>query len=759
MRHAAPSFGCLTLLPFLILLSWASGPALGQGPSLSRSGSQSPVATLLPLPEVEASQMEEAVKGQLARAREALEAELGNPEAEDEAKGDAYGEFGRLALAFRLNEIAVAAFENARILNPQRFDWHYYLGVHYQGQRRLEDAKQAFEAALAIRPEDLPLTLRLGQTAALAGDGTRARDLFAGLLKQGGGPAVALFGLGKILAAEGEAVRAVELFRLALAEQPEAREVRQQLGLAYRELGEMDAAREQLGYRAEASLIFDDPLMESLAVFRSQGRVFQGMLAAQEGRLPEAEAHYRAVVDAEPENAVYRRALASVLHRQGELAAAEGEYAKAVEVDPADAVARLRLADILLERGRGEAEALAQLKEAAALAPDLLEARLALGKVLIRRGDLEDASPHLRAALELSPDALDSHLRLARVLLDLGKTEEATQTLEAARGTFLDSRDQPEILLALGRAYGELGREEEALSLLRQVAAEEETPRLASLASYRIARRLEMAGKRAEAATAYRASLAVNPGFAEAALALAELLASDGRGKQAVAVLASCLEKAEEAIDRARLALRAGTLEQSAESLEAAISFYEQAVAAAPELAEAQFNLGVARAMAGNLGSAAEHLRRAVELDPASPGGYLALERALSAQGKLAEGAEVLRQGWGRLPREAELAHRLARLLATAPDAGLRDGEAALGLVEAALDLSASFSMAETRAMALAAAGRHTEATQWQGRLLEQAEQGGAPPQVLERLRSHLEIYRGGGLVTMATPSSSGGRP
>jgi tetratricopeptide (TPR) repeat protein len=80
-------------------------------------------------------------------------------------------------------------------------------------------------------------------------------------------------------------------------------------------------------------------------------------------------------------------------------------------------------------------EAEKYFKQAAALAPDLAEARLRLGRVLMRRGDLDGATRELRAALEHT--AHDQVLYLAWLLLGLVDVDRGN--LESAEKSYLEA--------------------------------------------------------------------------------------------------------------------------------------------------------------------------------------------------------------------------------------------------------------------------------------------------------------------------------
>jgi tetratricopeptide (TPR) repeat protein len=105
------------------------------------------------------------------------------------------------------------------------------------------------------------------------------------------------------------------------------------------------------------------------------------------------------------------------------------------------------------------------------------------------------------------------------------------------------------------------------------------------------------------------------------------------------------------------------------------------------------------------------------------------------------------REARDRLERDARVfadqpgfAHALARVLAAAPDDGVRDGARALALVKPLADAQRSPATAETMAMALAETGRFDEAVRWQTQALDMARRGGRP-EAVKHLTANLRLY------------------
>jgi tetratricopeptide (TPR) repeat protein len=81
-------------------------------------------------------------------------------------------------------------------------------------------------------------------------------------------------------------------------------------------------------------------------------------------------------------------------------------------------------------------EAVAELRRAESLAPDMPETLLELGKALSASGDLAGSEPRLRRVLEIekaSSLAEAAHLYLAQLYRKLGRDPEADRELEPLR--------------------------------------------------------------------------------------------------------------------------------------------------------------------------------------------------------------------------------------------------------------------------------------------------------------------------------------
>jgi tetratricopeptide (TPR) repeat protein len=422
-------------------------------------------------------------------------------------------------------------------------------------------------------------------------------------------------------------------------------------------------AQLQLGEMESAESHYRDALMA--------GWLLVGGVAALDGRTREAHDAFRAASSSAVQN---RPALEALVLTQMQL----GQAAQAVEIltrllgkNPADRGLRLLLAQADVANGQPQ-QAVQELEEAFAAAPEDLEIAFALAGGYLRVGrtepaehlfakiaaarpgapthvligrtwrdfeDYERARSELEAALELDPKVRRAHYYLGMIQV----TEGGVSRLDAAIAEFrkelaVHARD-PVTSLQLGMAYVEARRYEEAAPLLA-LAAGAEPPQ--GRAFYYLGRCQLGLGRAQEAVGTLRKALdlatqqgagAVQLGAIhnQLGLALRAIGAADDSAEHFAEASRIAGERAESS--REHLA-RYMADEPETETLSGAMSLLFQASPLAElkpaerqvlerraraELARAYLNLGVMQARAQRFGRAAEHLERAASADPTFP--------------------------------------------------------------------------------------------------------------------------------------------
>jgi tetratricopeptide (TPR) repeat protein len=145
---------------------------------------------------------------------------------------------------------------------------------------------------------------------------------------------------------------------------------------------------------------------------------------ARSGRLAEAAAEYRAILAAQPDNAGVHNDFGIALAQAGDRDAAITQYREALGIDSALPEAHANLADALAYSGRSD-EAIGEYRRALALRANFTSARANLGNVLLRAGRPAEARAEYETALRFEPGHASTHYNLGNALLQLGQTGRA----------------------------------------------------------------------------------------------------------------------------------------------------------------------------------------------------------------------------------------------------------------------------------------------------------------------------------------------
>jgi tetratricopeptide (TPR) repeat protein len=170
------------------------------------------------------------------------------------------------------------------------------------------------------------------------------------------------------------------------------------------------------------------------------------------------------------------------------------------------------------------------------------------------------------------------------------------------------------------------------------------------------------------------------------------------------------------------------------------VSHLRAAVKYQPTYGEAHLALADALRRAGNPADALAHYNEAMAINPTSTPARFGQVMALVRLKRYRDARESLTDGISREPDARELKLALARVLAAAPDAAVRDGSRALDLVQALLPRDKGLDVGETLAMALAEVGQFDRAAGVQRGVMEAAVRAGrtAAARGMER---NLQLY------------------
>ena len=350
---------------------------------------------------------------------------------------------------------------------------------------------------------------------------------------------------------------------------------------------------------------------------------------------------YRQVAAVFPKNAQATTLVGVVLSRQGKRAEARSNFEKALQLTPGYFNAVQQLVNLDLGE-RQYAAARKRLENEIALKYSVPESYLLLANVFIAQKDAGQAEAALRESIRLAPNSSAPYLLLAKLYISNHQDKSALADLKEALTT--NPKDTETLML-----MGTIQQQE------RDYAA---------------------------ASSSYEKLLEISPRYNPALNNLAYLYAENfGR-----------LDKAYDLAKAARIILPTdpytadtlGWILYHRRQYEWALSLLNESADKLPDVAEAQFHLGMTDYMMGHVETARAILRRAVELSPDFPGRDEAEQRltilAIDAATTGPSAQATLEKAVAEHPDDAEAQARLAVVyerLGAIPKA-VAAGEAAL---------------------------------------------------------------------------------
>ncbi len=502
---------------------------------------------LIELPDTDLTGVEDRIQVVLRDRRAVVTRLSGDPGASSDALARAYGELGRASMMYELVELTDVCFANATVLDPTNPDWHYFRGVVSQSLQRSEQAVAAFQRSLDLRAGDLPTTYRLAEMKLQLGRRKQARQLFEGVSKHRLWAAAGFYGLGRVEAAEKNWPAAIEQFEKALQDQAAVGEIQHQLGMAYREVGDLESARRFLALSdgaagaegAAGRLYYPDPLIEGLSAEFKRSSIYLGSKAYEEGRFQEAQEHYENAIRSDPTNPTYRQALATAFASLGDLDGAVRENREALQLAPGDAMAHVQLAGALLERDGPTEEVVGLYESAVELAPDLKEGLMGLAQAYSLGGRYVDALDLFARVLEIEPGDRGALYSRSQVLIALGSNQEAIVDLESILET---DPHVLEAILDLASLLVRSGVIDEAVQLLEDSRSQEWEPAAEALLAFNAGVMWQQMGENDRALAAYEVAVENAPDFDDAHFNLAVLLGEQGEIDSAISHLQRVVE-------------------------------------------------------------------------------------------------------------------------------------------------------------------------------------------------------------------------
>jgi tetratricopeptide (TPR) repeat protein len=262
------------------------------------------------------------------------------------------------------------------------------------------------------------------------------------------------------------------------------------------------------------------------------------------------------------------------------------------------------------------------------------------------------------------------------------------------------------------------------------------------VAGCNLAEALLQKGRVDEGIDQFQKALQINPGNAGAHNNLGIVLRQEGRVDEAIAHFQKALQINP---GSARTHNNLGNALMQKGRVDEAIAHYQKALEIKPDLAEAHMNLGNILGQQGRMDEAITHYQKALQIKPDLAEAHMNLGNILGRQGRMDEAIAHYQQALQIEPADPEVQNNLAWLLATCPQASLRNGNEAVELARQANALTGGENPAilHTFAAALAEAGRFSEAVETAQRALHLAE-AQSNTRLAGALQSELKLYQAG---------------
>jgi tetratricopeptide (TPR) repeat protein len=368
---------------------------------------------LHPLPEIDISGAERIAREAMTLTRSRL-AEVLLGSADDSGNvAEGYGELAALYQLSNINSAAALCWDNARILQPDKFRWTYYAGYLALSGGHTEQALALFQRARELNPTYAPLDLRMGQLWLDTDQLDKAYPALERAAGESGLRAAALYYLGQIDLLRHDYQTAQQHLSEALSINPEASEVHHPLAQAYRRLGKPELAREHLAQFRQKVPDMDDPLVTELeSVLQTPRWEFGlGLQAIMEGGdYKAAIGHFEKGLQIDPANLAARVSYARALYLDGQTEAAQKQLNQVVAEDQQQILANFLLGILWEAEGKPD-EAAARYQRVVELQPEHEGAHFYLANLLFREARYREAASHYRAALTAT-----SEIPPARVL-------------------------------------------------------------------------------------------------------------------------------------------------------------------------------------------------------------------------------------------------------------------------------------------------------------------------------------------------------
>ena len=333
-----------------------------------------------------------------------------------------------------------------------------------------------------------------------------------------------------------------------------------------------------------------------------------------------------------------------------------------------------------------------------------------LGTALSEAGQPQEAAEHFGEALRLNPGYAPAHYNLGVALTQTGHLQEAIEHFREAL------RLKPDYAMAhnnLGVALAQTGQPQEAIKHYQEALRLQ--PNLPD-AHCDLGITLTEVGRLTEAITHFEQALQLEPNHPKAHNGLGLVLLQNGQADKAIAQFRTALQ------------------------------LQPDWTAARNNLGDALINFGCVLFQKGQMSQAIAPLQEGLQIRPDNVGAYNCLGFIFFRQGQAGAAVANFQKALVLQPDNADAHKYLAWILATCPDASVRNGTQAVELAQKANQFSGGGDpeITSTLAAAYAEAGRFPEAVTTAQKALQLVESQTNAASVINDLQTQIKCYQAG---------------
>ncbi len=409
---------------------------------------------------------------------------------------DALHLLGVLALQCGHAQVAVEYISAAIRIAGDRATYHTNLAEALRVLGQLDEARRAYEQALAITPQNPAAYNNLGTIQEAQGNLPAAIDCYRRAAAQHPGYPDPHNNLGIALEKQGDSLAAAECFRRAIEIEPRYARGHYNLGVNLARRGMREEAIHALSQAIEAAPDY------------AEAHYALAMTHQQLGQTERARIEYERALALRPNWAEAASSLGSLLQSIGQLDEAAAMYERALAANPHYAEAIYNQGTLLKLRGNLDA-ALARYQLAIAAKPNFPEAHFNLGTLLQRARKLPEARAAYQEALRWRPTYALAHNNLGNVLREQRELEQAIACYH--KSLEFDPQNA-QTLINLGSAWHERGSLEKALGCYDQAM---QLNSASSEVYNNLGTALRDMNREADALAAFERSIELDPNVAE----------------------------------------------------------------------------------------------------------------------------------------------------------------------------------------------------------------------------------------------------